>query len=306
MIALNRLGILPVLFLYMVFPLTYSIAKWGLQHGPYGLYIGTRMVLSATIIILWFLFFKSSHMVIKKKDIHYFILIGIVAFCISFIAECVALPVLPIVKVSLYFALAPFFTAVFAVMHKLEVVSPRKVVGLVVGFCGFVPQLFIDNATGCSSSEFSFGKYDLIMLLASCTYAYGWILVKKLSARTEYHDAWVNGIGMLIGGTCALLYSILFGPGLIESFTVLNWHQFLLSIGLVSVVGIVCYVLYTALLHHFSTTLVSFFSFLEVPFALLFGFIFLQEKIHYLSFVSTAIIAVGLYLFYQEELRLKH
>lgn len=305
MIALNRLGILPVLFLYMVFPLTYSIAKWGLQHGPYGLYIGMRMGLSAAIIMLWFFFFKSTHMVIKKQDIHYFILIGIVAFCISFIAECVALPFLPIVKVSLYFALAPFFTAVFAVVHKLEIISPRKMVGLVVGFCGFVPQLFIDDSTGCAAGGFSFGKYDLIMLLASATYAYGWILVKKLSKRTDYHDAWINAVGMMIGGTCALLYSILFGPGLIQSFTVLNWQQFMVSVLAAGAVGMFCYVFYTVLLHHFSTTLISFFSFLEVPFALLFGFIFLQEKVHYLSFISTAIIALGLYLFYQEELRLR-
>ncbi len=302
MIALNRLGILSVLFLYMVFPLTYSIAKWGLQYGPYGLYIGTRMLFAAAVIIAWFLFFRSSHMVIRKEDIHYFILIGIVAFCISFLAECISLQSLPIVKVSLYFALAPFFTAIFAVLHKLEVVSKRKIIGLMIGICGFVPQLFIDDS-GCTSTVFSFGKYDIIMLLASATYAYGWILVKKLSHRNEYHDAWVNGIGMLIGGTCALLYSIVFGPGLVASFTVINWHQFMLSAILVSIVSVACYILYTALLHHFSTTLVSFFSFLEVPFALLFGFIFLHEGIHYLSFVSTAIIALGLYLFYQEELR---
>ncbi len=303
MIALRSFGILPVLLLYMVFPLTYSVGKWGLQYGPYALYVALRMLLGGTAIMIWYCLFKRSSMVIKKQDIYYFVAIGIVAFCLSFIAECVSLPHLTVGKIALYFALAPFFTALFASFHKLEIITPRKLVGLTVGFCGFVPQLFVDNATGCSGA-FSFGLYDMIMLGASATYAYGWILIKKLSHRTEYDDAWVNGIGMLVGGTAALcltVYNMLHVGGI----AITDYFQFIGSIGLVTAISMFCYLLYTALLHHFTTTLVSFFCFLEVPFSLLFGFIFLREQISYIFFISTAIIVLGLYIFYQEELRLR-
>ncbi len=298
------MGLLPILALYMIFPLTYSIGKWGLQYGPYALYVGLRMILSGAFLVAGYCIFKRQAMVIEKKDIHYFVMIGLVAFCLSFLAEGWSLPSLPIVKVSLYFALAPFFTALFAALHKLEIITPKKIVGLTVGFCGFVPQLFVDNATGCASGVFSFTRYDLVMLLACATYAYGWIIIKKLSRRTEYDDAWVNGVGMLIGGGFSLLFFAATNRGE-WCMSVKNCPQFLLSAVLLSIVGTFCYLLYTALLHHFSTTLVSFFSFLEVPFALLFGCIFLQEHINYISFISTAIIALGLYLFYQEELRLR-
>ena len=111
---------------------------------------------------------------------------------------------------------------------------------------------------------------------------------------------------MLVGGTLSLIYVALVSFLKSTTVCVTDWFQFGSSIILISAVGIFCYLLYTALLHHFSATLVSFFCFLEIPFALLLGAFFLQESISYVFFISTALIALGLYLFYQEELRLRH
>lgn len=305
MITLKRLGLIPIFVLYMIFPLTYSIGKWGLHYGPYSLYIALRMLFAGSVIAAWYFLFNRSSMVIKKNDIHYFVAIGAIAFCASFMAEFWALPYLPIAKMSLYFALSPFFTALFAVFHKLEIISPRKLLGLFVGFCGFAPQLFINNETGYGCSVLSFSYYDLAALFSVAAYAYGWILIKKLSKRTMYEGGWVNSVCMLIGGFLSLIYSIVIDLGQTGSFNVTNWYQFLLSAVLISAVGVFCYLLYTALLRYFTATLISFFCFLEVPSALLLGFFFLGENVSYIFFVSTALIVIGLYLFYQEELRLR-
>ncbi len=305
MIALKRLGLLPIFVLYMIFPLTYSIGKWGLHYGPYSLYIALRMLFAGAVIAGWYLLFNRSSMVMKKRDIHYFVAIGAIAFCASFMAEFWALPYLPIAKVSLYFALSPFFTALFAACHRLEVISKRKLVGLFVGFCGFAPQLFISNETGYGCSVLSFTWYDAAALFSVAAYAYGWILIKKLSKRTVYDGAWINSVCMLIGGVLSLVYSGIIDYGLTGSFNVTDWHQFLSSVSLISAVGVFCYLLYTALLNHFSATLVSFFCFLEVPSSLLLGCFFLGEHASFIFLFSTALIALGLYLFYQEELRLR-
>jgi drug/metabolite transporter (DMT)-like permease len=67
----------------------------------------------------------------------------------------------------------------------------------------------------------------------------------------------------------------------------------------------VAYNLYSKLLKRYSATFVAFASFLEPAFGLLYAAIFLGQPISTLSFVSLMALGLGLYLFYQEELRLQ-
>ena len=72
---------------------------------------------------------------------------------------------------------------------------------------------------------------------------------------------------------------------------------------MIVVANIAAYNLYGHLLHIYSPTLLSFFGFTTPLFTAVYGFIFLNEPISMAFIVSVGIVSLGLYLFYQDELR---
>ena len=67
--------------------------------------------------------------------------------------------------------------------------------------------------------------------------------------------------------------------------------------------NILCHNLYAGLLKKYSATFMSFTSFLRPLFAALYGWAFFQEKISWHFYTSAIIVFIGLYIFYQDELR---
>ncbi len=107
---------------------------------------------------------------------------------------------------------------------------------------------------------------------------------------------------MLGGGVCTLLTSFLVeSPLLIEP---VNIRSFVMILLLVIVFGnIIAYSLYGFLLRRYTNTFVSFTGFLYPLFGALFGWIFFGESVSYAFFYSVIMVALGLYVFYHEELR---
>ena len=74
---------------------------------------------------------------------------------------------------------------------------------------------------------------------------------------------------------------------------------------LFAILTAVSYNLYSSLLRRYSATFISFASFLEPAFGLLYASIFLGQAISRSALVALVTLGFGLYLFYQEELRLQ-
>jgi drug/metabolite transporter (DMT)-like permease len=69
--------------------------------------------------------------------------------------------------------------------------------------------------------------------------------------------------------------------------------------------NILCHNIYANLLKKYSATFMSFTSFLSPLFAALYGWAFFQETISWHFYLSILIVLVGLYIFYQDELKNK-
>jgi drug/metabolite transporter (DMT)-like permease len=69
--------------------------------------------------------------------------------------------------------------------------------------------------------------------------------------------------------------------------------------------NIVCHNIYAGLLKKYSATFMSFTSFLSPLFAALYGWAFFQETITWHFYLSIIIVLIGLYTFYQDELKNK-
>lgn len=300
---LKNFGIAPLILLYMVFPLTFSISKVGMLYAPSTTFVALRMISSGLVLlILYFLQHKGSYKFIFI-DARLFIKASLFGIYLTYIPDLWALQYLSVAKSAFLFVLAPFFTALFSYFYEKEVFSYKKIIGLIIGVLGFIPMFMITAEPKDTVINFlNINLPELMTILSVASYAYSWIPIKKLMHEKQYSPWLINGIIMLAGGIGAAFTAFFCDGWYLGVVPVTDWHSLSWYLLLILLVSSFCYILYTYLLQNFSTTLVSFFCFTEPFFAALYGWYFLGETVSYIFFVSIFIVSIGLYIFYQSEL----
>ena len=301
---LKGYGILPVLVLYMIFPLTFSIGKAGMIYCPSTFFIALRMTLSGLIMLGIHGWSNRGKWSYNSSDMLLLLQGGFFGIYLTYVPEFWALQYLSVAKSALLFVLAPFFTALFAYLHNLEIFSYKKIVGLAIGLMGFVPMLLVDTAQeGSFKHVFALNLPEVVTIISVGCYAYSWVLVKRLINEQKYSTWFINGVMMTSGGIAAGVTSF-FCDGWYKGIDpVVAWGPLMWYISLITIVGMICYFLYSHLLLNFSATMLSFFGFTEPFFAAFYGWVFLSETVSWIFFVSIAVVSSGLYLFYQDELK---
>jgi drug/metabolite transporter (DMT)-like permease len=161
-------------------------------------------------------------------------------------------------------------------------------------------------------------------LIAATSAVYGWIVMKKLVVNKHYSPILVNGVGMLMGGLGALITSFGFeqkpllkcahgasnmtGEGMshLGHWFCFSWHDFLMFFFFVTllilVANVIFYNLYGFLLKKYTPTFLSLVGLLSPAFTAFLGWIFLGETVTWHFFVSLALVSLGAYIFYKDEL----
>ena len=291
---------------------TFILSKSLLTCAPPIFIIGVRMLGAGFLFYLYYSLTTRSdnRKPIEYQDIFLFIQTGLISFYFSFIFEIWSLQYLTSAKTAFLYNLSPFIASIFSYIFFNEKMTIRKFVGLFIGFVGFAPILLSNPA----KEPISFGCIswaELGMFCAVLCYTYGWIVMRRL-IKKKYTATFVNAVGMLLGGVAAIFTSYLiefkyFNPELpkvISFIPVTNFLSFgLLMLALIFIGNIFCYSLYGYFLKKYTATFVTFADFTGPLFAALFGWVFLKETVTWHFFASTIIVVVGVYIFYQEELR---
>lgn len=293
---------LDLLALYAVFSLPFTFAKAALQYAQPLFLAGSRMLLAGGALIGYQYYLGKSPFGIKKEHISLFLQAIIIQVYVMYVCYTWSLQYITSGKSALIFALAPFITAVICYIVLSEKLTFKKLCGLTIGFLGFLPTLMTGNATENLFGRIGFLSWPEIgTIIAVTCYAYGWIISKKLM-RLGYSPFTINGISMLFGGVL-----IMFTSPIIDCWTPWPFTQFWPFFGytlvLVIISNIISYNWYIFLLKKYSATFISFGGFTEPLFVAFYSWIFLGETVNWQFFVSLAIISLGLYIFYQEELR---
>lgn len=296
----QRWGMLPPILLFMIFPLTFSLGKLGFQFGPQILFVGLRMFFSGIFLLCCYALFKSKPSA-QLQGHDWVLLFYATVFGVGcYIPEFWALKYVSAAQAALIFLTVPFSSALFEWIHGTAKITPQKIIGLLVGICGIIPVLITDDA---GYSGFTFP--ELLIIVASIAYAYGWIAMKRLVKSNPNHSSlYLNGLRMLGGGMLALISSFFLEEWNGITPAVTDWYSYGKYIFLISVIGITCYSFYAFLLRYYSVTMIAFTGFTEPFFAALYAWMLLGETVSWIFFVGLCIVSLGLYLFYQEELRL--
>jgi len=297
-----------VVFLYMVIASTFTIGKAALEYLHPMFLIGLRMTTAGVLLLGYLYFFKRSALKFKRKHLFDFASIILFHIFFAFVAEFWALQYLNSSKVCLFYNLSPFITAIFSYFWFSEKMTTKKLLGLSIGFFAFLPVLISGESSEIFSSRFLFFSWpELVMLFSVVSSCFGWVVVRKLG-RAGYSMLMINGVGMLGGGLLSFIASfVVEGAPSLKTVSGSPGTTIAIALGytmlLILLANVLFYNLYGYLLKHYTATFLSFAGFLTPFFAAIFGWIFLGESVSISFFVTIFLVLIGLYMFYQEELR---
>lgn len=291
-----------VVLVYALFASLFALQKEILTFAEPFFTVGFRMSLAGILLVSWS-FFTKQITPIKLNHIKHLILLTFLNIYITNICEIWGIKYMGAAKPCLMYSLSPFLAAVVAFIILKETLSPRKWLGLAIGFIGILPILFLHTQDEFKSGKiliFSFA--EIAMLFGIICNVCGWIILKKVLQEYHYSPVFANGISMLFGGILALMHSFFTGEHW-QPIPVYHLEPFLINTIIICIISnMIGYNLYGALLKKFSATFMSFAGLITPVFASLFAFIFFREAISWHFFAAMLLFAVGLKIFHQAEL----
>lgn len=316
-----------VLLAYLLLSSTFVIGKAALVYAQPIFLIGVRMTLGGLFLLGFVYFFNKNQWKFKKEDFWLFAQIAFFHIYLSFILEFWSYQYVTSSKAAFMFNLSPFITALFAYIFFGDRMSKRKWLGLLIGFAGSLPVIIAQTpATELSAGHFLFLSVPEICLLISATASvYGWIVMKKLVVNKNYSPIFVNGIGMFFGGIAAFITSFLAEKKPLLKCAIdstksisrnnlsysqwfcCSWSNFFIFMSyvllLILVANIIFYNFYGFLLKKYTPTFLSLVGLLCPVFTALLGWVFLDETVSLVFFLSLAVVILGAYIFYLDELQ---
>lgn len=294
-----------VILLFALFASLFTLSKTALGYSEPFFLIGSRMFLAGILLLAHQIIFNRDNFKVHWKHLTPLLLLGLVSIYITNIAEIWGIQYMSSAKACLMYSLSPFMAALLAYIILKETMSPKKWVGLCIGFVGLMPILFESvNPQQLGKDLLIFSWPELSILIAVAASVYGWILLKKIIHEYRFTPILANGFSMLIGGTLALAHSYLSGEQwspipVIDS----QYKPFLeCAVWMLIISNFICYNLYGYLLKRFSATFMALAGLITPLFASIFGWYFLDEVISWHFYASMSIFSLGLFMFYQEEL----
>jgi drug/metabolite transporter (DMT)-like permease len=298
-----------VILLFALFASLFTFSKSALGFSEPFFLIGSRMALAGLLLLVHQLVFNRSQFVLAAKYFIPLLILGVLNIYLTNAAEIWGLQYMSSAKACLIYSLSPFLAAFVAYLVLKETLTPKKWIGLILGFVGLIPILFVGNANNeivyDMLQDMTYLSWpEIALLIAVISSVYGWILLKKVVKHHHLSPIMANGVSMLIGGVLALTHSyftheswspIPVAPGYYLPFLEITIWMTLIS-------NVICYNLYGHLLKKFSATFMSLSGLVTPLFATFFGWYFLEEEITWHYFASMIIFSFGLFVFYQEEL----
>jgi drug/metabolite transporter (DMT)-like permease len=295
---------LQVILMYAIFASSFPLTKILLSYSEPFFMTGIRMIVGGMILLIYHIAYKKNSVTISKNQYLLYAQIIFIGFYLNYIARFWSINYLSSAKASCIFAINPLIASLFSYLFLGETTSKKQWLGFAFGMCSLIP-IFLPFAITESLRlrTFMFSEPEWIMLFSVIADCYKWILIRKLILYHTCSPIMVNGLSMTISGILALLTAFS-----VEGYSpVSSLIPFVGYMGLyILISNVISYNLYSFLLRSYTVTFMSLAGFMAPLFASFYGWFFLKEELHTNFFLSVAILAAGLYLFYQDEITQKN
>lgn len=205
-------------------------------------------------------------------------------------------------KLSFLLNLGPFITALFSCIAFDERLSKKQWCGLFIGFLGMGPLLMISSPTEQLWGEFFYISWPEIAVIAAiCIHSYTAIISRIIMYHHRQSVLLSNSVRMIGGGILASITLWLSNiPCTIDHMgSFIGWLSILIVTS-----NIICHNLHLYLYRYYTATFLAFTDFLSPLFTAIYSWLFLHEIITWHYGASALIVFFGLYLFYQDELKM--
>jgi len=273
--------------------------KSAILFGNSLFYVGTRMIIAGSFLLLFYFSILKRRCWLVGKDFWYILQIVVFQIYLTYICDIYAISKLSAARASLLFNMSPFVAAFFSYIYFSEVMTPKKWIGLCLGFVGLLPMLLLGSQDNAGIGFISFA--GLASAIAVVANVYGYVILRFLVKERKYPVVLISGIGMFFGGLLSFITAVISE----RSFDLVYvWKPFTIFLFLSIITGsVISYNLHGYLLRKYTATLLSFIGLTYSLFGALFGWLLFGERITWNFFVSIIIISGGLYIFYMEEWR---
>ena len=295
-----------IVFLFSLWSSIFTIGRMAVTHCPPLLLTSSRMILSGVIIISYLLLKKKSFLLkLKKNQLLPIFLLAILSMYLTNALEFWGLKYISAGKTCFIYSLTPFFAALFSYIHFKEKMNKRKWIGMIIGFLGIMPAMYIQTGNeGLIGGLGIFSWAELAIVGATVFSVYGWILLRLLVKDRSLSPIVANGTSMLLGGILALIHSFFvesWNPFPVSSQHISGFLQSVLIMTFIS--NIICYNLYGYLLKKYTATFLSFVGLLSPLFASITEWLVLKQSPSPIILGSSSIVIIGLWIVYHEELK---
>jgi drug/metabolite transporter (DMT)-like permease len=288
-VSVPRPGFNPLPLLIALFCLLWSYAfiagKIGVTDCPPLILLTARFSL-AGILILGVLALRREGWQLSWRDVAVYSVLGVANNALYLGLGYTGLKTVSAGIGGLIVSANPVFTAVLAALFLGEVLTWRKVAGLVLGVVGVAFIVWHRISVGTEHVE------GIVFTLASlASIVTGTILFKLLAPKGSL---WIgNGIQNLAGGLALLPFAITLSSAseIVPSARLLGAFAFLVFGG-----SILAYALWFHLLKVSGATAASAYHFLMPPLGMLFAFLVLGEHVESRDLLGIIPIALGIYL----------
>lgn len=291
-----------IVFLFAIWSSVFTLGRITVTHCPPLLLTSSRMILAGFILLLYLLIFKRKDLKINKNQFFAIIVLGILSMYFSNALEYWGQQKITASKTCFIYSLTPFFAAIFSFIHFKERMNLKKWAGMAIGLLGVIVSIYLQS--GNLNGLCFFSLADLAIVGATLFSVYGWIILRLIVKDNELSPITANALSMFIGGFFALFHS----------FIAESWHPLPISLEhmgpalkgillMTFISNVICYNIYGYLLKKYTATFLSFVGLLSPLFASLNEWLILKEPPSFIILISTAIVMIGLWIIYQEEIK---
>lgn len=290
-------------------------------------------------LILFFYYRKKTHRLsfaYYKRDLPALLGISLLTLFIPSVCKAYALKNMLASKASFFGSLDPFVTAIYAYLFFKEILSFKKIIGILLGFTGMI-VILVSRAPSSEQALKAFSVFsypEIAALIAMAVGRLGWLFVQKLIRNERYTGAELNGLLMTLSGIIAFVIPFvgaiisfilnLVAPSIGSQVGLYTWSDaiaifnvnsdtavsipwmIVLIIYTVVVGNVIGYTMYANFLKHHSITFISLAGFSVPMYTYLFDAL-LGNPISPTFLLAAAITFTGLIIFYQDEInRISH
>ncbi len=291
----RRFVVLAFSLLVLFWGSSFSIVKVGLDYSPPVLFAGLRTLLGGLAMVLAALSWGGSPYL--RRDWPVFLLLALFNVVLFVGLQTYAIQYLPSGSAAVLVYLQPILVGLLAWLILGEMLTPAKILGLLLGFSGIVAV----SAGSISGAENAISPVGVALGAASAFFwALGTVYFKKYEARVS--TLWAVAVPFLVGGVILTALGLL-----VEPWGEVSWEGvFVASLLYSGLVGIsLAWMIWFALVRAGEASRVASYIFAVPLTAVLIGVVFLEEPLGYTLLIGAAFVVCGIYLVNREPRRTK-